>query len=297
MQQLGMNSKSLTQTKGATEKAMSIDAKAELKRSMLESERTQFEYQRGMREESLKKKYDTIKSKLPDAASSKSGSYLNTLFESLQPDLLRFGYTLEFDREYKKYLDELTIEPGDFKKIQLTLNADGNPITFAASEGSGSLGRIPFAMLDPEIKGIVEEIESIFKTLANMTNDDPAFYQEVKAIHSKLYYLDENFEKVVGSKRDAVDRGGINEMNKWNMANDFRRTLHRIVYRMEHEGSPEILQSRAKYDPAVHGNKLLPFLTFMASNSCRFGEAKPGDEAAYVKIHELLLKFHAIIEE
>lgn len=297
LQQQGIRSNSLIRAQGANQKAIDLSTKDELARATLEHEKNQFEVQKGLREVKLAKRYDTIKSKLPDAVSSKSGSYLNTLFESLRPSLLRFGYTLPLDNEFKQYLDKLIIEDADFKNLQLTVSFEGPPIVFSAAEGSGALGKVPFNMRAPKIKTVLDQIEASFAKLAEMASDDASFFPTVQALPALLERLDEVSEEVIGTKYEAVVKEKAIGLEKWNAANDFRLSLRGIVNRLEIEGSPEILQSRLKYDPEQHGNKLLPFLTFIASNGCRFAPAKPGGENAYVRMHELLLKLQAIIED
>jgi hypothetical protein len=295
--QRGMDSSALRQTQNATEKAMSLAAKDELRRSTLESEKTRYAVQKELQEERLQQKFEMIRSRLPDAASSKSGSHLNALLESMLPDLLRFGYTIDLDKDYAEALDGLVIDKADFEKIQLKLNTEGEPITFAASEGSGSLGKVPFCMREPEIAAILNDFEKKLADIASTSANDPQFPAKVKALPAVLDQLEDASERVIGTKQQLARREGVHGVNKWNAANDFRLSLRGISKRLELEGSAEILQSRAKYDPDKHGNKLLPFLTFMASNGCRFAPAIGGGESSYVRMHELLLKLAAITED
>ena len=301
--QLSQNKSSTAKTRAsfaragkANAKAVELNAKTELLRTTLESEKELFRVNLERRLESMQNKVDSVNAQQVKFVTAKSGSFQNVLLGSMQPFLLRYGYTLEIDSQYRVLLEKLTIDPSDFDKIQLMLDIEGKPIIFPASKGSGSLGQVPFALRNPQTAPILADIETQLTKIANLKGGDPAFYSEVMALPAFLDQLENASAEALGDAHESAAKGS-SSYQVWKMAKDYRDGLWALVYRLQLEGSANILKSRASYDPALRGNGLLPFVTFMVSNGCRFAPAKPGDEATYTRLQILLLKLQAIIED
>ncbi len=278
-------------------KAIEQNAKIELYEKTLEAEKAKYKYQQESLDERLKNKLLNITKRIAKGQSDPTGNFLNELLESMF-QYLHYGYTLENDERYAKYLDKLTLDPSDFAKIQLKLDVSGTPVTFAATEGSGSLGQPPLDMRKPAIASELLKVQTHFAKLAKMKPNDEAF---IRGVEEELPAMLDELERVsiqeLGTKQAAAQRGGFQEMDIWKKSFEYRMVLRSLATRLRLESSPDILHAKAKYDPFENGNKLLPFLNFVVSNGCRFAEAKPGNEPTYKKLQSLMLQCKEIIED
>jgi len=286
--------KELNKTNIRVTKTMNENAKQDLMDAILETDKKKYEVGHERWVDQLKYKIQNAKDRAKNGFTNASGADLNILLESMIQDILNHRSIFERNKDFAAAIGELTIDPSDFAKIQLKFDVEGAPIVFSAADGSTALGKAPFSMRDPDIAAELSRIESQLVKLSKMKQDDPLFYAGVKSLPAMLDKLETVSLEKLGSDQAAAIKG---EHAIWKIAKDYRRGLQSIAKRLELEGSPDIIQSRAKYDAAKHGNKLLPFLDFIISNGCRFAPAKAGDAPTYVKMLSLMMQFEAIIEE
>ena len=287
---------SLLSSAGYQARTLQLAAKAEFLNQKLEYEKELYRANQSRRAARLQNRIKTITSNPVNSVNAASGNNLNMLLESMRSNLLRYGYVVESDPKYRGLLKNLKLDTSDFEHIQLMLDVEGNPIVFTATEGLGSLGNPPFAMNHPSILPTMKEFEGKLENLRQQDISTNDFFTYMLDVSETLDKLDRVADEALGTAQESA-RKGTSQFRLWKLAEDYRTSLRGLVDRLQLEGSAKLLNSRNKYNPAVHGEGVLPLTTFIVSNGCKVAPARPGDEGVYAKLLTYVLQLQAIVED
>jgi hypothetical protein len=228
--------------------------------------------------------------------SAASGNRQNFLLETMQGKALEYGYSVSQGTELGAALMEIKLSDEDLARIRIkTLTGGGGYVSFGLLEGSGTLGQLPFVLRDPKLSQEFAEVDGLLSALANVDGKSQEFFEKTTQLRRAIETYETAFLQHLGTAQAAA-HAGVQSYAIWTKGRDYIRGLKATLNCLELEGSPRILQNRFKYDVGKYGNGLLPLVTFVATNSCQFAEANPGDEDAYVRLHRGLLKLQALLE-
>lgn len=225
-----------------------------------------------------------------------SGNRQNFLLETMQGKALECGYSVSQSTELGTALMQIKLSDEDLSKIRLKTHAGGSgEVSFRLLEGSGSLGQLPFVLRSPQLNKEFATVDGLLSTLANVDGQSQDFFDKTTQLRLAVDAYEAAFLQHAGSAQAAAHQG-VQSYATWTKGRDYIRGLKATLNCLELEGSPRILKNRFKYDAAKYGSGLLPLVTFIATNSCQFASAAPGDEDVYVRLQRGLLKLQALLE-
>jgi hypothetical protein len=224
------------------------------------------------------------------ATSVKSARLLNTLIASIGFGLNRVGAIEEIRRE----LEYLTLDEGDFSKIRLQFDLEGEPVIFEATKGTSDFGRPPTCLTNPRLLPHVEKVLGILKEIQNL-EAGTTLYTKTIELAEALQALDDASDQVIGTARECAAKG-VQSHRIWKTSQAYRNRLRGILEQLEIGDSPEILTVQS-FDPQAHGNQILPFVRFVHDSGCRLAPARNGDEAVYVRLLDRLVQLQSLFEQ
>jgi len=279
---------------GISGKMMELQLATELLKAQVKAKAEAMDASFQSRQIEVANRIRLIKSEEIRSVTAKSGKFQNVLISSMKPALLKYGYTVGNDPRYSKEFASLLLPYDDFKKIRLQLDDEGEPVSFPATKGSTDLGKLPTVMNKPTLLPIVRDIEGQLNKISEMEAGTD-FYAATVKLSETLRSLEKACGESIGTSRECAAKG-IQAYRVWQSSKDYRDRLRGLLNRLELEGSSEILKfPRGKYDPAIHGDGILPFAKFIADNGCKIAPAALGDEASYVRFLQLLRLLEAIL--
>ncbi len=268
----------------------------EVNAMLLELQKTSYATSLERHRTRIKNKLSTLNAIEIAPLSAASGNRQNFLLETMQGKALEYGYSVSQGTELGAALMQIKLLDEDISKIRIkTLAGGGGYVSFGLLEGSGTLGQLPFVLRSPQLSDEFAAVDGLLSTLAKINGESPEFFEKTTQLRSAIEACEAAFLQHVGSAQAAA-HAGVQSYATWTKGRDYIRGLKATLNCLELEGNPRILQNRFKYDAGKYGNGLLPLVTFVATNSCQFAEAKPGDEDAYVRLHRGLLKLQALLE-
>lgn len=279
---------------GGTQDIIKRSIKSELDAMVLELQKKSFETQLLRRQARVKNHLRAIQEIDIAPLQAATGNQQNFLLEILQGKVLEYGYSVSQATPLGIALMQLKLSDDDLSRIRVKKLTEGGYISFGLLEGSGTLGQLPFILRGPELRDEVARVESLLSALASSDGQSQEFVDKTIELRHAVAAYEAAFLEQAGTAQQAA-RKGVQYYTKWTKGRDYFTGLKATVNCLELENNPGILQNRLKYNSEQYGSGILPLVTFIATNSCQFAQAAPGDEDVYVRLHRGLLELQAVL--